>query len=161
MEILIQFVAYNWKSKKNIQFNASGPRIRKKTYNPIRPARKSGKNLQFNRLCLLLRWLLSTSHAEDPCGGNKYWTWGNATMRTSCWSRKMLQHEYLVANPGFDTAENGPSEVWATYSPTYPRPPTPLGQINTYAYKGRSYRTDEGARRRAAPRRLCWRRKGR
>ena len=58
---------------KNIQSNASGPRIRKKhtiqrgrpenaekkTYNPTRPARKSGKNLQFNRLCLVgCCWLL-------------------------------------------------------------------------------------------------------
>ena len=43
----------------------------------------------------------------------------------------MLQTEYLLADIGFDTAENEPSEVWPACIP-------PLCQIKTYA-KTRCY----------------------
>ena len=82
-----------------MKFVGGHPRIRRKTYNPNRPARESGekhtiqavrpenpeKNIQSKPSgpkirksekkptiqTVLLGWLLSTTHAEAPCGGNK------------------------------------------------------------------------------------------
>ena len=46
---------------------------------------------------------------------------------------KLLQHEYLVANFGVDTAEEGPSKVWVTNLPSGLRPSRPGPESSTGA----------------------------
>ena len=87
------------------------------------------------------------------------WVWSGAKVCKSCTSRKMLPNAYLVAEFGFDTAENELSEIcvigrWDKYQPRLKLvlhkklvQNTDVRSQSGYSIDGHSDEQDEGTQR--------------